>query len=204
MPVTSACPWGERGGLRPAVGGFYTHIPTITELGLSSARGAWKQWKCCAPGRHWLRLHTDPGFLEWSRCSLRQARFSGQGWNNRWVNDKVKTLPLRLEKCCENACVHWKKGQRIIQANKNLSLFTYCHVGFFMEHKRSFPFFALGRLLSKVAKICWKCAQVIQNLHLSSSDLEKSNITSLAHQWILCSEWVPSEWESKQLIKTSQ
>ncbi len=28
--------------------------------------------------------------------------------------------------------------------------------------------------------------------------------TSLAHQWILCSEWVPSEWESKQLIKTSQ
>ncbi len=23
---------------------------------------------------------------------------------------------------------------------------------------------------------------------------------SLARQWILCSEWVPSEWESKQLI----
>ncbi len=29
--------------------------------------------------------------------------------------------------------------------------------------------------------------------------------TSLSQQWILCSEWVPSEWESKkQLIKTSQ
>ncbi len=27
---------------------------------------------------------------------------------------------------------------------------------------------------------------------------------SLAHQGIICSEWVPSEWESKQLIKTSQ
>ncbi len=27
--------------------------------------------------------------------------------------------------------------------------------------------------------------------------------TSLAHQWIRCSEWVPSEWESKQLIKGS-
>ncbi len=25
------------------------------------------------------------------------------------------------------------------------------------------------------------------------SDLEKFSITSLAHQWILCSEWVPSE-----------
>ncbi len=26
------------------------------------------------------------------------------------------------------------------------------------------------------------------------TDLEKFSITSLAHQWILCSEWVPSEW----------
>ncbi len=26
----------------------------------------------------------------------------------------------------------------------------------------------------------------------------------LTHQWILCSEWVPSEQESNQLIKTSQ
>ncbi len=29
------------------------------------------------------------------------------------------------------------------------------------------------------------------------TDLEKISITSLAHQWILCSEWVPSEWEYK-------
>ncbi len=35
----------------------------------------------------------------------------------------------------------------------------------------------------------------------SQTDLEKCSITSLGHQ---CSEWVPSEWESKQLIKTSQ
>ncbi len=35
-------------------------------------------------------------------------------------------------------------------------------------------------------------------------DLEKFSVTSLAHQRILCSEWVPSEWESKQWIKTSQ
>ncbi len=32
----------------------------------------------------------------------------------------------------------------------------------------------------------------------SSTDLEKFSITWLAHKWILCSEWVPSEWESKQ------
>ncbi len=57
-------------------------------------------------------------------------------------------------------------------------------------------------------KNCWKYTplQVIQDVDefVSSSDLEKCSITSLAHQWILCSEWVPSEWESKQLIKTSQ
>ncbi len=29
----------------------------------------------------------------------------------------------------------------------------------------------------------------------TSTDLEKWSSTSLAHQWILCSEWVPSEWE---------
>ncbi len=32
------------------------------------------------------------------------------------------------------------------------------------------------------------------------TDLEKSSIKSLVHQWMLCSEWVPLEWESKQLI----
>ncbi len=33
-----------------------------------------------------------------------------------------------------------------------------------------------------------------------SSDLEKRSIASLANQWILCSEWVPSKWESKHPI----
>ncbi len=54
----------------------------------------------------------------------------------------------------------------------------------------------------------WKCThpQAIQDVDefFIGTDLEEFSITSLAHQWILCSEWVPSEWESKQLIKTSQ
>ncbi len=52
-----------------------------------------------------------------------------------------------------------------------------------------------------------KNAQVIQDVGemVSSSEQIWRNVASLAHQWILCSEWVPSEWESKQhLIKTSQ
>ncbi len=56
-------------------------------------------------------------------------------------------------------------------------------------------------------KIDWNCmhSRVIQDVDnfVSSSDLEKCSISSLAQQRILCSEWVPSEWESKQLIKTS-
>ncbi len=39
---------------------------------------------------------------------------------------------------------------------------------------------------------------------LFRTDLEKFSITSLAHRWILCSEWLPSEWESKQLLNASQ
>ncbi len=53
--------------------------------------------------------------------------------------------------------------------------------------------------------ICWKRTQpqAIQDLDefVSASDLEKCSIASFAQQWMLCSEWVPSEWESKQLIK---
>ncbi len=37
-------------------------------------------------------------------------------------------------------------------------------------------------------------------MSLSSSDLEKCSIASLAQQWMLCSEWVPSEWESDKNI----
>ncbi len=44
-------------------------------------------------------------------------------------------------------------------------------------------------------------SQAIQDVDefVSSSDLDKYSITSLAQQSILCIEWVPSEWESKQL-----
>ncbi len=66
---------------------------------------------------------------------------------------------------------------------------------------------------SKQFRLSWKRNSSTKSEHLlnikiqdveefvSSSDLEKSSITSLAHQWILYSEWVPSEWESKQLKK---
>ncbi len=50
--------------------------------------------------------------------------------------------------------------------------------------------------------ICWKCAhsQAIQDVDEFIPYSEKI----LRSSWMLCSEWVPPEWESKQLIKTSQ
>ncbi len=43
-------------------------------------------------------------------------------------------------------------------------------------------------------------AQIDEFCFLVRTDLEKFRLTSLGHQWILCSEWVPSEWVQK-LIK---
>ncbi len=52
--------------------------------------------------------------------------------------------------------------------------------------------------------ICQKCPhpQAIQDADefVSSSDLEKLSIASVSQQWMLCSEWVPSEWESDKNI----
>ncbi len=52
--------------------------------------------------------------------------------------------------------------------------------------------------------ITWKYPhpQIIQDVDefVSSSDLEKCVSASVSHQWMLCSEWVPSEWESDKNI----
>ncbi len=52
----------------------------------------------------------------------------------------------------------------------------------------------------------WKCqdpSKMQMSWFLNYIFFGEISITSLAHQCILCSEWVPSEWESIQLIKTS-
>ncbi len=64
----------------------------------------------------------------------------------------------------------------------NLSVITY--------------FYFKGIVHPKIL-IFWKCTspQVSQDVDFSiGTDLEKFCITTLAHEWILCSEWVPSEW----------
>ncbi len=54
----------------------------------------------------------------------------------------------------------------------------------------------------------YKCthSQAVQDVGEFVSSLEQIWINLALHHLlrILCSEWVPSEWESKQLIKTDQ
>ncbi len=49
-----------------------------------------------------------------------------------------------------------------------------------------------------------KKKKLLKFTHFEAIQDLKFSITWLAQQWILCSEWVPSEWESKQLIRTLQ
>ncbi len=52
-----------------------------------------------------------------------------------------------------------------------------------------------------IVQICWTFTQpqaIKMSLFLHQNRFGEID------QWILCSEWVPSEWEFKQLIKTSQ
>ncbi len=51
-------------------------------------------------------------------------------------------------------------------------------------------------------KICRNCTQA-QAIQDELSLFIYWNRFGEMDQWILCSEWVPSEWESKLLIKTS-
>ncbi len=57
-----------------------------------------------------------------------------------------------------------------------------------------------GKVCRKV--VCWKSSQVqaIHNADKFVSSLEQ--ILIMVHQWILCSEWVPSEQKPKQLKTT--
>ncbi len=56
----------------------------------------------------------------------------------------------------------------------------------------------LCSLSSKTSQhlICGNCAICF----FISTDLERYSITSFTQQWMLCSEWVPSEWESDKNI----
>ncbi len=106
----------------------------------------------------------------------------------------------------------WTYSTSISRLSKTIDLFTpnvYLHLEIWKENGLWMLFHVASEWLVKgivhpIMKVCWKCihTQAIQDVDgfVSSSDLEKCSIPSLAHQWMLCSEWVPSEWESK-LIK---
>ncbi len=75
---------------------------------------------------------------------------------------------------------------------------------FFLLKMYMLGFFLLNFFLLKMYMLGCSGHPRCKNLFLIRTDLEKCSITPLAHKWILCSGWVPSEWEFKWLIKTSQ
>ncbi len=55
-------------------------------------------------------------------------------------------------------------------------------------------FFILGHVILYVTHYDYLIQEVDEFVFFIRTDLEKFTITSLAHQWIPCSEWVPPEW----------
>ncbi len=82
----------------------------------------------------------------------------------------------------------------------SLSVPPYHNPGFFWEFKNECS-----------SSPCKSILRIVQGIFSSSGHPRWMSLFlhqnwfggSLAHQWILYSEWVPSEWESKLLIKTS-
>ncbi len=59
----------------------------------------------------------------------------------------------------------------------------------------TYTFMHLKELLTQKWKFTHpQTIQGIDEFFFMGTDLEKLSIPSLAHQWVLCSEWVPSEW----------
>ncbi len=123
--------------------------------------------------------------------------------NNIFMAHSVKRIHMVSEKNC---FIH-SMGQKLI----NLS----CQRHWIMLSYKAIYSPCIKGIVHPKMKIHWKCTrpQAIYDKYVSRqvcffirTNLQKFSITSLAHQWILCGEWVLSETdsESKKLIKTSQ
>ncbi len=122
-----------------------------------------------------------------SRESSAWLATSDRKWSKHWRVSLLQAGSRQMSNCMT---VCWSTLSRAAQTPQRR----------WVESRRIKCWFIKGILHPEK----WKFThpQAIQDV--SSSDLEKCSIASLSQQWMLCTEWVPSEWESKQLIKTSQ
>ncbi len=120
--------------------------------------------------------------IAWSFAILEICHFTEVKW--------VVSVDLRLTVVKE-----------IIKQNKKKHVFVYANK---RSTKTAFSLSFLKGIIQQKIQMCWKCVhpQVIQDVDefVSSSGLEKCSIASVSQQWMLCSEWVPSEWESDKHI----
>ncbi len=105
-------------------------------------------------------------------------------WMSAYHREKsVLPMPCRC-RVLQTDTLHFDK--------RLMGLFLHCN------NMQSFAI-RLGRFIQGIVHLNWKFAK--KNLSQPSQDVdefvsssEKCSIQYLAEQWILCSEWVPSEW----------
>ncbi len=116
-------------------------------------------------------------------------------------------MPSVCQYCLSLSLFIPKSGATTGFVHKNdVFVFSLAWISLNMSHLIYFFFYIwlkksglLKGIVGPKIKICWQFTlpQAIQCWRvclLIRKDLEKFSITSLAHQWIHCSEWVPSEW----------
>ncbi len=160
-------------------------------------------------------MHCDANSAGCDRSQLHcENTFTQANTTFQYSNSRCELHPVRekfnlLLFVCQLRIFHWtalKKSTTTHLADENY-IHAFMQNKMWISHKISKIHF-LSSLIKGIVhwkknmpsghpKCRWVCFFIW-------TDLKKCSITSVAHQWILCSEWVPSEWESKQLIKTSQ
>ncbi len=101
-----------------------------------------------------------------------------------WLTLETGQTHTNTEACkhCWDTCTH------------NIKSKTHC-----MQHMYSQ--LDINRKITHDRGIVWHSEGDMSKACTLSHLLQSYFSKKIHHQWILCSEWVPSEWESEQLIK---
>ncbi len=113
----------------------------------------------------------------------------------RW---SCRTYQRGFSEDCEEYC-DWKSGPLWILITEWARLALTAQMS---DAKMKMHFVLLMILKEKITPKWtfshFQAVQSVDEFDSSSEHLEKCSITPLAHQWILCSEWVPSEKKKSQ------
>ncbi len=102
----------------------------------------------------------------------------------------ISNIPFRFRDPGFTANV-WGEFENVLHYNTFLSAFSQQPLSWF--HRLEIHVFLSNSSQKKMLKMYSLSGHLRCVCVFFLADLEKCSITSLAHQWMLCSEWVPSE-----------